>query len=213
MPLAAAFLAALAAHVAIDVAGDYLLAHDTYDDPAHGSRWLATMALAACALSALWAFGRALLAETRGTRGALRTALRAAVPASPAKFALAVTAAALPLLLGMAWLDDACAGIDVDGVASLFGGSVPIGAGITIAFALGAAIGVHRLVALLCRLERSIVRAVEAFVRVALDASGAPLLALSSVADRPRVPSALARCTGANRAPPRALNMKRIVPA
>ncbi len=65
MTLASAFVAALVAHVAIDVAGDYLLAHDTYDDHAHGSRYVASIALAIAAIATLWIFVRAVLAETR----------------------------------------------------------------------------------------------------------------------------------------------------
>ncbi len=202
MPLAAAFLAALAAHVAIDVVGDYVLAHDTYDDPAHGSRWLASIALAASALGVLWALARAVLAETRGSRDALRRAVQAAVPASPAAFALTVAAAALPLLLGMAWLDACCAGIGVDDVADLLGGSMPLGAGILFAFAFAVALGLHRFVALLVRFRRSIFRAVEAFVRGARIATCTPLHVATDTQDRPRVPAALSRCTGANRAPP-----------
>lgn len=204
MPLAAAFLAALAAHISIDIAGDYVLVHDTYDDPAHGSRWLASFAVAVSALGALALLWRAVLAETRGCRGALRAALGAAVPPSAATFAVTVALAALPLLVGMAWLDDLCAGIEVDDVADLFGGSLPLGAGMTIAFALAAALGVHRLVAFLSRYQHSIVRAVEAFVRIARGSTCAPQLTTTGTRpDRPRVSAALERCTGADRAPPR----------
>jgi hypothetical protein len=159
MPLAAAFFASLAAHVSIDIAGDFVLAHDTYDDPAHGSRWLASIALAICALGALGVLARAVVAETRGCRGALRRALSASLPRSAAAFALIVAGAALPLLAGMAWLDDACAGIRVDDVADLFGGSIPLGAGITVALAFAAAACAHRFVAVLSRYHRAIVRA------------------------------------------------------
>jgi hypothetical protein len=204
MPLAAAFLAALAAHISIDIVGDFVLAHDTYDDSAHGSRWFASIALAASAFGALAVLVRSVLAETRGCRGALRCALRAAVPASAARFAVSVAAIALPLLLAMAWLDDVCAGIGVDDFADLFGGSVPLGGGITIAFAVAAAGGLHRFVAFLSRNHRSIVRAVEAFVRVARNAACAQQFAIAGARqDRPRVPAALARCSGGNRAPPR----------
>jgi hypothetical protein len=203
LPLAAAFLAALSAHVAIDVAGDYVLAHDTYDDPAHGSRWLASIALGISACIAVWALGRAALAESRGSHEALRRALRAAVPSSFVSFSALVTAASLPMLAGMAWLDAVCAGIPVDDVGDLFGGCIPLGSGITVALAIVVATAVHRLVALLCRFHRSIVRAVEAFVRLPRSAArAASCLTLSVMEDRPRVPASLARCTGADRAPP-----------
>jgi hypothetical protein len=202
VPLAAAFLAALMAHVAIDVAGDYVLVHDAYDDPAHGSRWLASIALAVPTLGALWTLTRAVLAEARGSRGALRTALHAAIPASRVAFALAVTALALFLVLCMARLDTFCAGIAVDDVADLLGGSIPLGAGIVIAFASAVAVGLHRLAAFLSRHRDAIVRAVETFVRTTRTTAWAPLLLALDKQDRPRVPAALARCTSANRAPP-----------
>jgi hypothetical protein len=206
MPLAAAFLAALAAHVAIDIAGDFLLAHDTYDDVAHGSRWLASIALAVSALCALGLLARAVIAETRGSRGALRSAFSAAVPVSAAKFGFVVTGAALPLLAGMAWLDAVFGGIAVDDIGDLFGGSIPLGAGTTIAFAFAIAIGVHGLVRFLSRFHRSIVRAVEAFARIARGAVREPQLAGSVMRpDRPRVLPALARCSSGNRAPPESL--------
>ena len=203
VPLAAACLAALAAHIAIDVAGDFVLAHDAYDDPAHGSRWLASFAAAGLGLAGFWAVLRAALAETRGSNGALRSALRAAMPLGPAGFAALVAAIALPLVLAMACLDASFSGIAIDDAADLLGGSIPLGAGLTVAFGMAAGLGVHRLLTLLCRFHRSIVRAVGAFVRPARAASRAlRILVASNTQDRPRVLAALARCTGANRAPP-----------
>lgn len=203
VPLAAAFLAAISAHVSIDIVGDFVLAHDAYDAPAHGSRWLASIALAVCVIAALVAIGRAVVAETRGRRGALRAALCSALPSSATTFALAVTAAALPLLAAMAWLDDAAAGIGIDDAADLFGGSIPLGAGLTVAFALAIAAALHRFVAFLSHNHRSIVRVVAAFVRVFIASTrSARRTFLRAQQNRPRVAAALARCTSGNRAPP-----------
>jgi len=203
LPLAAAFLAALAAHIAIDFAGDFLLPHDTFDDAAHGSRWFAVFAMGTSAIGALWLLTRAVLAETRGRRGALRAALIAAVPKSAATFAAIVAALALPFILGMAWLDALSAGIAIDDVADLLGGSAPLGAALTVAFALAVAVGFHLLLACILRFHHSIIRAVEAFVRAVRGATGTSQCgAANTQNDRPRVPAALARCTGANRAPP-----------
>jgi hypothetical protein len=209
--LAAAIFAALAAHIVIDIAGDYVLAHDAYDAPAHGSRYVASLSLAALALGAMWALFRAALAETRGTLGALRAALKLAVPRSALAFGFTVTTAALPVLLGMAWLDDLCAGVTADDLTDLFGGSIPLGAGIAIAFALAVAAGVHRIVALLHRFHRSITRVVGAFVRIVRAAANEPLLATLDAKERPRVPTALRRASGANRAPP--IPNVRVLPA
>jgi hypothetical protein len=201
MPLAAALVAVLAAHVAIDVVGDYVLAHDTYDDHAHGSRRLASLALAVTLLTALWAFARAVLAETRGSRGALRAALYATLPESPVTFVLMVVAAVVPLLPAMGWVDALTAGARVDDVADLVGGSIPLGAGIAGAFALAAGTAAYRVVAFLGRHHRAIVRAVEAFVRLAGCAARAALT-LTDRPNRPRALAAPARRAGRNRAPP-----------
>jgi hypothetical protein len=203
MPLATAFFAAICAHVSIDIVGDYVLAHDSYDDPVHGSRWYASLALAISAVAALALLLRALLAETRGRVGAFRAALSAAVPASGAAFACVVVAIALPLLLAMAWLDVHSAGIATDDIADLFGGSLPLGASVTLAFGCASAFALHRLLAAATRHRRSIVRAFEAFVRARCGRSRESGVALSAARDdRPRVALALARCTSGNRAPP-----------
>ncbi len=204
MPLATALLAALAAHLGIDFAGDYLLAHDAYDDPQHGSRGLASLALVALAFGALWAVVRLALAEMRGSRGALRAELRAAVPDSPVVFAAMVTALALPMLLGMAWLDAATTGIAVDDVADLLGGSLPLGLFIACVSAFVAAPIVHRLVRLLSRYHQAIVRVVGACLRPAATCSGpAVAVAVARAHGVPRVPAALARRIRGDRAPPR----------
>jgi hypothetical protein len=204
LPLAAALLAAVAAHVALDVVGDFVLAHDAFDDHTHGSRLLASLGLAVAALIALWTLARALAAETRGCRGALQAALRAALPASPAVFVATVAAAALPLLAAMAWLDAASAGTGIDDVADLLGGSIPMGAGFALGFALAAACGAYGLMALLARHHRAIVRAAEAFVRRAEPAAGAAPTVAPDRARRRYDLAVLARSPGGNRAPPRA---------
>jgi hypothetical protein len=205
MPLGAAMLAALAAHVAIDIAGDYLLPHDTFDDDAHGSRWLASAVLATSALGTVWFLANAVLAETRGARGALRAALRASVPASAGAFVALVAAGALPLVIAMGGLDAYVAGARIDGLADLLGGSLPLGTTLTFALAAASGIGTHRLVGLLSRHQRSIVRVVGTLVRATETAEHGicpPLLATKRTQDRARVPAALVRSMGANRAPP-----------
>ncbi len=214
MPLATAMLAALAAHVAIDIAGDYLLPHDAFDDDAHGSRWLASAALATSALGAFWFLANAVLAETRGARGALRAALRASVPASGVTFVLLVAAAALPFVIAMGGLDAYVAGARIDGLADLLGGSLPLGASLTLALAAAIGIGAHRLVALLSRHHGSIVRVVGALVRATGTASRAicpPQSTIERTQDRARVPAALVRSMGANRAPP--VQVRQALPA
>jgi hypothetical protein len=203
MALAGAFFAALLAHVAIDVAGDYLLAHDTYDDDAHGSRYVASIALLVSVLVALSAYARAVVAETRGMRGALRASLRSSMPASSFAFAALVASLAMPLLLGMAWLDSLVAGAPVDGVIDLFGGSLALGIGMVALASLATAVGLRVFVALVARFHRSIVRVACAIVhtnvpRIAIDAC----LVARHENDRTIVPAFFARCSGTDRAPP-----------
>ncbi len=202
VPAVAACLAALLAHIAIDVAGDYVLANDAYDATAHGSRWLASLATLGMACVGLWALLRATLAEVRGSYGALRAVLRAALPRNPGAFVALVVVVTAPLVLAMARLDALIAGQAVVDPADLFGGSVALGAGISLAFAIIVALGALRVFRLLLCFHRSLVRAVEAFVRLAPQGESAVHRVASGAEIRPRVPAALVRATGANRAPP-----------
>jgi hypothetical protein len=203
VPLVAAGLAALGAHVAIDVAGDFLLPHDAYDAPAHGSRWIASIALAATVLAVAGALLRAALAESRGSRFALRAALLASVPRGAGTMCGYVAALALPMLAGMAAFDAATAGAAIDSGADLFGGSIPLGLSIALGFAVVAGIASHAGIRALAAGHRALVRAVESFVRLR-NASRDASRAWSDWAapDRPRVEAALYRSIGANRAPP-----------
>jgi hypothetical protein len=203
MAFAGAFFAALLAHVAIDVAGDHLLAHDTYDDDAHGSRYVASIALLFSVLVALYGYARAVVAETRGMHSVLRVSLRSSIPASSFACAALVVSLATPLLLGMARLDSLVAGAPVDDVTDLFGGSLALGiASVTLA-SLATAIGLRVFVALVARFHRSIVRAARAIVR-----TNVPRLALDACLvarhenNRTCVTAFFARCSGADRAPP-----------
>jgi hypothetical protein len=203
MALAGAFFAALLAHVAIDVAGDYLLAHDTYDDDAHGSRYVASIALLVSVFAALSAYARAVLAETRGMRGALRASLRSSIPASSFAFAALVASLAMPLLLGMAWLDSLVAGAPVDDVTDLFGGSLALGIAMVTVASLATAMALRVFVAFVARFHRSIVRVACAIVhtslpRIVIDAC----LVARRRNDRTTVAGFFGRFSGTDRAPP-----------
>jgi len=140
----AASIAALAAHIAIDVLGDVLLAHDTYDDVAHQSRAvISCTALAVVAGAAL----RLLLAALDGVRTVphRRSPLNVVDPRSLGMFVLLVVAASLVLLAGMEMADLAIAGQSFDDCADLLGGSIWLGAGVTLPIALSAAYLVGRI--------------------------------------------------------------------
>ncbi len=201
--LAGAFVAALFAHIGIDAAGDYLLAHDTYDDHAHNSRYVASVAFLLAVLVAVYVYARAVVAETRGNRGALRAALRSSISASRVAFASIVAGLAMPLLLGMAWLDSLVAGIPVDDVTDLFGGSLALGIGMTVLASLVASLAIRSLVALVARFQRAIVRAAHALVHDAVTpvaSDGCVLVRRTD--DRELAFAFFTRCPGADRAPP-----------
>jgi hypothetical protein len=203
MALVGAFVAALVAHVAIDVAGDYLLTHDTYDDQAHGSRYVASIAILIATIAVLYAYVRVVIAETCGIRGALSAALRSSIPASTLAFAAIVVSLALPLLLGMAWLDSLVAGARVDDVTDLFGGSLALGIGMAAFASLATAVGLRSFVALVARFHRSIVRVAFAIVHAIVPRlANEACLGARRADERACVTAFFARCTGADRAPP-----------
>jgi flagellar biosynthesis protein FliQ len=118
--VATAALAAALSHVAIDVAGDVLLPHDTYDDVAHDAR----------SVTAVLTLAMIVVAAARTLMASLRT--RAAfAPARIRTFVPAVLALALPLVVLMEWTDAMLAGHPVDDLGDLFGGSIVLGAGTT----------------------------------------------------------------------------------
>jgi hypothetical protein len=147
-------LAAAAAHVVIDVAGDYLLARDAYDGIAHHSR---ALLLALVGVAILFAAVRAIFdildrrcSSTASTLVAVRDAL-----GDPLRFALASAAVAIVALVGMESFDCSLSG-RVDDIGDLFGGSIALGVGT--AFIAGTLLGwlVHRFVRLLAHYEMPI---------------------------------------------------------
>jgi hypothetical protein len=203
LPCFAALAAALLAHVAIDVVGDYVLASDAYDTLDHGSRWGVSVLAFLAAAGAMWAILRAALVDAKGSHGALRDVLRSALPSSTWPFVLIVAGLSGPVLLAMAGMDAAVAGRHIDDLHDLVGGSYVLAAALTALCAASVACATVAFLRLLCRKHRAILRVVEAFVRRALDFAR-PHGAITSrrVATRSRTHSALRRCTSGNRAPP-----------
>lgn len=147
-------LAAAAAHLATDIAGDYLLLHDAYDGVAHHSRPV----LLALAGLVLLAAALRIICDLLDRRCASKPSMLAAVRAAlghPAAFAVAAGAAAIVALAGMEYFDCSLAGRTA-GIDDLFGGSIALGAGT--ALILGAAIGwlTHRCVRLAAKYEAPI---------------------------------------------------------
>jgi hypothetical protein len=202
VPCFAACIAAVLAHLAIDVAGDYLLPEDTYDALAHASRTATTLIALVVACGVMWAILRAALAEVRGSAGALRSALSQALPGSPVRFAALVASLAAPVLLGMGALDTALAGQKIDDPSDLVGGSYVLAGACELGVSALVALAVFALIRFLCRYHRAIVRAVEHFVRLAVVGHASGLRLAHARAIRPRTLPALLRCTTGNRAPP-----------
>ncbi len=137
--LSAAFAAVLA-HIGIDVFGDYLLPHDTYDDVAHGSRTaLSCTALAGLATVAMrLLFG--LLDEVQGgSKPPVDDGILTGSRGRFALFASAVAGLTLLCLAGMEAVDLRAAGRAFDDVADLLGGSLWLGLGLTLPFATSVA--------------------------------------------------------------------------
>jgi ABC-type glycerol-3-phosphate transport system permease component len=128
--LCAAVTAAVIAHVAIDILGDYALTADSYDSLRHGSRELASFV----------AFILAVTLAVRGLRicceiaAANRT--RILLPAHRLRdgigFVLAAMAVAVLLVPAMEWLDGRVDGAPVLSFNAAFGGSLWLGLGTTI---------------------------------------------------------------------------------
>lgn len=201
VPFCAALCAALAAHVAIDVLGDYLLPHDTYDGIAHDSRALVVLGALGATLGALAALARATLRSARGSEHALCGALARLVPRSAAAFAAAVTVFTLAILAAMEGLDAALAGAPADDAADLFGGSLALGGGVALVCAAVSAALAWFAVRRLARLPGALARALASFVRPCR--RFATPLVVARHGARVRARRLLARATRiAGRAPP-----------
>lgn len=173
--LAAALLAAVAAHAGIDIAGDYLLPDDTYDHVAHGSRALVSLIALLCASGAGVLFVRALFDRVTSlpSRARLmRLGLRAAVRYSAVVAVLAL--ACVPL---MEMLDALRAGNVIDSLSDAFGGSLLLGGSVTLACALTICALVFGVVAWLCRYREDVARLVGALLE---RRDGAPVIAFAS---------------------------------
>jgi hypothetical protein len=131
---ATALLAAVSAHVAIDVLGDYLVRDDSYDHVAHGSRVVFTL----CALGLGAVIGLYLFSRLCSAAASLRMRVRM-LRLRRSHIAAAVAAIALLTLLfvpTMETLDALRAGADIDSLADAFGGSLLLGISTSLAAAL-----------------------------------------------------------------------------
>jgi hypothetical protein len=156
--------AALLAHVGIDVAGDFLLAHDTYDGLEHRSRSeIFAVALAFASASVLWVLWVAFQ-DVRGGGGATRLSVEDLLGRGPWRFLAAVVALSLPLLIGMEFLDVTWSGGRVDDVTDLLGGSAQLGLSIASVTAVFVGLTVRHLARVLLASQRAFVAVVHRLI-------------------------------------------------
>jgi hypothetical protein len=138
------------AHEAIDLAGDVLLARDTFDGMPHDSR----IALAALALTALGIFAVGYLIRVLDRRGGFDLAAAARFVKHGSAIitgSLAVaTLAAVPL---MEWSDTLDAGTHIGSAADAYGGSLLLGIATCVLSALAFGMLARAAAAFLCAHE------------------------------------------------------------
>jgi hypothetical protein len=163
LALCAASAAAALAHYAIDIVGDYALAHDTYDDVAHSSREL---------VSGI-ALLLALISASRGLRVCCDLAAYYRGRAQCAKhnrletlaFFLTTIGAAACFVPAMECLDGGLAGMPVKEIDDAFGGSLALGLGVTIACALAVGFAIYSVARWLISHRDAIATIIETLLR------------------------------------------------
>jgi hypothetical protein len=194
-------LAAAAAHVVIDIAGDYLLARDSYDGMEHHSRALLLALVGVAILLAAIRTIFEILDRRCGSATSVLTAVRSSL-GHPGRFAAESAGVAVLALVAMETFDCALSGRKA-GLTDLFGGSLLLG-GSTIVVA-GAISGwfVHRLVAFIAKHESPITAFVLAVFRLLdLTVAAVPLTKNRSRALRSVGRALLLSRQGRKRGPP-----------
>ena len=194
-------VSAVLAHLAIDAIGDVALAHDAYDGLAHGSRaFVAGLVLAGAALVAvryLWE----LIERRSGSMPVLLREVRSARGWSRWRFTACVAIVAVVCLAGMEYLDAALAATPIDGAGDLFGGSIALGLGVTLAISLATGLAVRATIAFIAQVEPAISAFLVRLLALAAVAPPAPR-AVYAVATTPFNRTRVLARRGGMRAPP-----------
>jgi hypothetical protein len=203
LALCAAAAGAALAHTAIDVVGDYALAHDSYDHVAHGSRDVVS---AAALILAVVLAGRGLRAccEIASVNRSRILVPRLRLPAILGFVAAAVAGSAV-LVPAMECLDGRLAGAPVLGLDDAFGGSLLLGLATTVVCAAAVALLIYAVVRWLISHRDSIVTIIVTLLRRAVEGVRTSPYALTPRGFTPRhhrAPNALRLC---KRGPPRLL--------
>jgi hypothetical protein len=199
--LAAAGAAALASHVAIDIAANFVVAHDPYDDFEHGSRAVFLGGSLVIGIAGALAVLLAALRDFHLDEDAIRGLIGRAASASPARFVAPVVPVAFAGLLAMEWLDSLASVGRACSLTDALGGSVALGSFIVVAMAVAIGLAVWRLLRLLARSHRAFAHAIGSFIVGALKPTAAIASVLPSAEAGVQAASVLARRAG-KRAPP-----------
>jgi len=201
--LMTASLAAVVAHFAIDVAGDYLLRVDTYDHIVHHSRFIALLCAIVLSASSVVALLAAALKDARSYRGELRALVTSHANRSPLRLILLITPLSLLALLAMESLDAWLGNGHLPTFAAALGGSIPLGLGVMAIAAAAMGTALWRALALLDATHRTIAAALDRFLtqRDSDDASHAHTHA-AAIPERPRSSSSVLANRAGKRAPP-----------
>ncbi len=132
-------IAAVIAHLAIDVLGDVLLTHDAYDAVAHDSRAVVVVVALALLACGLCRFLITQVGRSRLSRLAVRAELRALVPVSRVQFVLLAIVTTCVLLVGMEAADTMASGAWPDDLRELVGGSFSLGLSVVAVYGVGVA--------------------------------------------------------------------------
>ncbi|MGC2129383.1 MAG: hypothetical protein WA629_04710 [Candidatus Aquilonibacter sp.] len=202
--LATALLAAVSAHVGIDVLGDYLVRDDSYDHLAHDSRLLFTaIALLLAAAAAVQCF---LYFCTAAASIQTRVRLLHLRPAQIACACALIALLALLVVPAMETIDALQAGADIDSLADAFGGSILLGVVTTLACAVA---WCGLIVALVGWFARQRERAARLLYELLVPSEAPLACAHTSRENAPAVaidPNRHARCRS-KRGPPRAASL------
>jgi hypothetical protein len=199
--LAAAGVAALVAHVAIDIAANFFVAHDPYDDIEHHSRfWFLGGSLAIAGAGALAVLAAALKDFHLG-EFALRGLIGRAASTSPVRFVASVIPLTFVALLAMESFDSYANNGRACSTTDALGGSLVLGSIIIIATAIASALAVWRLLRYLAQTHRAIVQAIGSFLVGARETSTSSALTIRILETAGPATSVLARRAG-KRAPP-----------
>lgn len=198
-----ALAAAAAAHFALDVIGDFALAHDSYDGMAHDSRTLAFVVVVVIATAGVLRLLWSALDSANESTGAFRALVEPVLELPIWRFAAMVAGGALIAVMAMESVDALVAGVRIDDVADSLGGSLPLGLIVTVTISVCFGIAVSRLFRALAAAHGTIVDLVCALLVGICQSHGSPrairtALSLESIGTSESVLSTRA----AKRAPP-----------